>query len=198
MTPIDTQNLTIDLPAGFDPLPSFTTEVVRVHLTAACAQLEVERANPRLVNGEGTALDLLIGKIKNAPSTANREYLMALLNEAMTAAFRRQSMNNDEAAYAVPGMSETAKAHARARALRAERQQALAWARAREQMDAQDKESLAIERANREAFHDAVMAPLEALDVAFTQVAPIPDIAALARKLDAITSSTAARPRVGF
>ncbi|HDR8994526.1 TPA: hypothetical protein QDB01_000403 [Burkholderia vietnamiensis] len=157
------QNLSIALPNEFDPLPALTTESIRAHLTAVRNHLAELRSNPRIVNEEGTVLDLLIGRIDNTPSNINRDYLLALLREATIAVARRESMNNDEAAYDDPvALSVTARQQLRMKQIRAERQMRLNWARTTQAQLEEAKEAQVREAAEREAVTDAIMGILDA------------------------------------
>lgn len=161
------QNLPIIVPHDFDPLPNLTTESVRVHLEAKCAYLEAELTNPRLTTGtERTVYALMIGKIKNAPSDASREYLIELLRETTALLQRRDGMNNDEAAYEITaGMTVTERQQARMKVIRAQRQQRLNWSRlAMEQLEEQQAETAL--QHDREASMTAVLDVLdETIDV---------------------------------
>jgi len=162
-----TQTLSITLPDHFDPLPSFTTESVRGHLTALCGVLKEMRSNPRNghMNEEGVVLDLLIGRIDNAPSNADRDYLIGLLREATSAMQRRDSMNNDEAAYSAvadPALTATARQQLRMKQVRADRQMRLNWARQTRELLEENAQSIERETVEREASFRAIEGILDA------------------------------------
>lgn len=204
------QNLSITLPDDFDPLPSLTTEAVRAHLTAMRNELLAIRKGNTRINEEGAVLDLLIGRIDNAPSGANRDVLLALLSEVSAALQRRDGMNNDEAAYESPEeLNTTARQQLRMKHIRAERQMRLNWARStREQLE-EAAEIRAREAAEREAVSGAVEGILnsmnEALDVEVqaaraknTGTVAVPDITKLVENMSIDTPTLRPRVRMGF
>lgn len=204
------QNLSITVPAGFDPLPELTNEALRAHLTAVRNALAELRSNPRIVNEEGTVLDLLIGRIDNAPSSADREHLFALLREATTAVVRRDSMNNDEAAYESPAdLSVTARQQLRMKHIRAERQMRLNWARATQAQLEESAEVQARETAERAAVSDAIAGILDASAEAMENEAMLarakatgttvaPDMTKLMQNIMSIGTDNTLRLRAGM
>lgn len=204
------QNLSITLPNDFDPLPALTTESVRSHLTAVRNHLAELRSSPRIVNEEGTVLDLLIGRIDNAPSNADREYLIGLLREATNAVARRASMNNDEAAYESPAdLSVTARQQLRMKHIRAERQMRLNWARATQQELDETAEVRARETAERAAVSDAIAgildAGIEAVEneaaiarAKATGTVVVPDMAKLMQNIMSLGTDNTMRLRAGM
>ncbi|HDR9280220.1 TPA: hypothetical protein QDB45_001742 [Burkholderia vietnamiensis] len=205
-----TQTLSIVLPENFDPLPGLTTESVRAHLTATRNLLaEIRGGNTRL-DEERSVLDLMIGRIDNAPSSAPRDYLMALLREATVALQRRDSMNNDEAAYESPAeLNATARQQLRMKHIRAERQMRLNWARStREQLE-EAAEIRAREAAEREAVSGAVEGILNSMNDALdgmvqagraktTGTAAVPDLTKLVETMSLETPTLRPRVRMGF
>ncbi|WP_257765248.1 hypothetical protein [Burkholderia glumae] len=197
----------IIVPTSYDPLATMTNDMLRAHLQAQRAFLAAELTNPRLTGGdERTIYLLMISKIDNAPSDADREYLLALLRETTALLQRRDSMNSAEAAYdAPPDLSVTERQQAKMKAVRAQRQHRLNWART-EREALNDARSLKASDAEREANLNAVMRILAITDdigageLAIAQartavVAPIttstaPELSMLGDDLDNIMSIT--------